>query len=104
MVHISHSIPYSYLDSVNFNEQLRIFCTCDKNCIDIATVFRIEVIDFKNSKFAQILYVDKTCFLRPGHISSLYSRFIMLKLFCYNRHTSLISVANINHTIIEINH
>ena len=31
-------------------------------------MFRIEVIyNFKNSKFAQILHVDKTCFLRPGH-------------------------------------
>ena len=55
-----------YLNSVNFNEQLRILCTFCK--ISINTVFTIEVIKFKHSKFGQILRVDKTCFLRPGHI------------------------------------
>ena len=27
-----------YLNSVNFNEQLRSFCTCDKICIDILSL------------------------------------------------------------------
>ena len=68
MVHIFLSLPYIYLiiNSVNFNEKLRIFCTFSK--ISINTVFTIEVIEFKHSKFGQILCVDKTCFLRPGHI------------------------------------
>ena len=56
-----------YLNSVNFNKQLRIFCTCDKIYINILCLEQ-KLFNFKNSKFAQILHVDKTCFLRPGHI------------------------------------
>ena len=55
-----------YLISVNFNEQLRIICTCDRICINILCL-EWKLFNFKNSKFAQILHVDKTCFLRPGH-------------------------------------
>ena len=55
-----------HLNSVNFNEQLRIFCTCDKMYINILCL-ELKLFNFKNSKFAQILHVDKTCFLRPGH-------------------------------------
>ena len=56
-----------HLNSVNFNEQLRIFCTYDKIYINILCL-ELKLFNFKNSKFAQILHVDKTCFLRPGHI------------------------------------
>ena len=56
-----------YLISINFNEQLRIFCTCDRICTNILCLEQ-KLFNFKNSKFAQILHVDKTCFLRPGHI------------------------------------
>ena len=53
-----------YFNSVSFNKQLRIFCTCVKICI----IMLLKLFNFKNSKFGQILRVDKTCFLRPGHI------------------------------------
>ena len=55
-----------YLNSVNFNKQLRIFFTCDKICSNILCLEK-KLFNSKNSKFAQILHVDKTCFLRPGH-------------------------------------
>ena len=58
-----------YFNSVSFNEQLRIFCTCVKICI-IMQSSQAKLFNFKNSKFGQILRVDKTCFLRPGHILS----------------------------------
>ena len=56
-----------YLNSVNFNKQLRIFCICDKICINILCLEQ-KLFNFKSSKFAQTSHVDKTCFLRPGHI------------------------------------
>ena len=59
-----------YFNSVSFNEQRRICCTCDKICI-IMLSSQFELFNFKNSKFGQISHVDKTCFLRPGHISSI---------------------------------
>ena len=31
-------------------------------------IFKFCKLYFKNSKFGQILHLDKTCFLRPGHI------------------------------------
>ena len=55
-----------YLNSVNFNKQLRIFFTSDKICNNILCLEK--KLYFKSSKFAQILHVDKTYFLRPGHI------------------------------------
>ena len=58
-----------YFNSVNFNEQLRIFYTYDKIFINTLSSQQ-ELLNFKNSKFAQILRVDKTCFLRPSHICS----------------------------------
>ena len=56
-----------YFNPVNFNKQLRNFCTYDEICINIPSSQQ-ELSSFKYSKFGQILCVDKTCFLRPGHI------------------------------------
>ena len=70
LIYIKYSYSYygAYLSFytlyLNFNEQLRIFCTRDKICINILW----KLFNFKNSKFAQISRVDKTCFLRPSHI------------------------------------
>ena len=57
-----------YFNSVNFNKQLRNCCTYDEICINILSSQQ-ELSSYKYSKFGQILRVDKTCFLRPGHIS-----------------------------------
>ena len=56
-----------FFNSVNFNKQLRNFCTYDEICINLLSSQQ-ELSSFKYSKFGQILRVDKTCFLRPGHI------------------------------------
>ena len=61
-----------YLNSVNFNKQLRIFFTCDKICNNVLCLEK-KLFNFKSSKFVQILHVDKTCFLMQarGHIYRL---------------------------------
>ena len=52
----------------------------DKICINTLSSQQ-ELLNFKNSKFAQILRVDKTCFLRPGHI--FYRAFIACSISAY---------------------
>ena len=42
-----------YLNSVNFNKQLRIFCTCDKICINILCLEQ-KLFNFKNSNLLKV--------------------------------------------------
>ena len=44
-------------------------------CINILCLEE-KLFNFKNLKFAQILHVDKTCFLRPGHISQSINSYV----------------------------
>ena len=56
-----------YLKSVNFIEFLMDFCIYD-NILGTVQIIDKKLVNFKLSKSGQILHVDKTCFLRPGHI------------------------------------
>ena len=56
----------SYPHSVSFIEFLRIFCIYDEICVGIV-YNKNELLNLKDRNLGQILSVDKTCFLRPGH-------------------------------------
>ena len=56
-----------YPESVNFIEFLMDFCIYD-DILDMIQITDKKSLHFKLSKSGQILRVDKTCFLRPGHI------------------------------------
>ena len=56
-----------YPNSVSFIEFLRILCIYDERCVKILFCHD-EILHFKDPNLGQILRVDKTCFLRPGHI------------------------------------
>ena len=53
-----------YLISASFIEFLRILCIHEEICAMILSC-QVEMLHFKSG---QNLRVDKTCFLRPGHI------------------------------------
>ena len=55
-----------YPNSVNFIEFLRILCIYDELCVKILFCHD-EILHFKDRNLGQILHVNKTCFLRPGH-------------------------------------
>ena len=55
-----------YPNSVSFIEFLRILCIYDELCVKILFC-QDEILHFKDRNLGQILRVDKTCFLRPGH-------------------------------------
>ena len=80
LIYIKYTCPYygiyllfcvCYLNSVRFIKFLRIFCMYDEICVKIVC-FQNELLHFEDWNFGQFLRVDKTCFLRPGHISSNY--------------------------------
>ena len=48
------------------------FCMHDKNCVIIRSTIK-KLLQFEHSKLGQILHVDKTCFLRPGHIINTFT-------------------------------
>ena len=56
-----------YPNSVSFIEFLRILCIYDELSVKILFCHD-EILYFKDQNLGQILRVDKTCFLRPGHI------------------------------------
>ena len=56
-----------YLISVSFIKFLRIFSTHDEICVMILCCY-VEIFHFKDLNVGPNLLVDKTCFLRPGHI------------------------------------
>ena len=56
-----------YPKSVYFIEFLMDFCIYDDILLMIHVINK-KLLHFKLSKSGQILHVDKTCFLRPGHI------------------------------------
>ena len=56
-----------YPNSVSFIEFLRILCMYDEICVKMLCS-QDEIWHFKDRNLGQILHVDKTCFLRPGHI------------------------------------
>ena len=56
-----------YPHSVSFIEFLRMLCIYDELCVKILFCHD-EILHFKDRNLGQILRVDKTCFLRPGHI------------------------------------
>ena len=56
-----------YPNSVSFIEILRIVCLYQEMCVKMLCC-QDEILHFKNQHLGQILRVDKTCFLRPGHI------------------------------------
>ena len=56
-----------YTKSVSCIEFLIDFCIYD-DFLDTLLVTSEKLLHFKLSKSGQILYVDKTCFPRPGHI------------------------------------
>ena len=58
-----------YPNSVSFIEFFRILCIYDELCLKILFCSD-EILHFKDRNLGQILRVDKTCFLRPGHIYS----------------------------------
>ena len=57
----------SYPISVSFIEFLRIVCIYDEISVGILCN-KNELLNLKDQNLGQILSVDKTCFLRPGHI------------------------------------
>ena len=57
----------SYLNAVSFIEFLKRFCIYDEICVGILCN-KNELQNLKDRNLGQILSVDKTCFLRPGHI------------------------------------
>ena len=59
-----------YPHSVSFIEFLRILCIYGELCVKILFCHD-EILHFKDRNLGQILHVDKTCFLRPGHIYSV---------------------------------
>ena len=65
MVHISFRVYYP--NSVSFIEFLRILCLYQEICVKMLYCYD-EILHFKDQNLGQILRVDKTCFLRPGHI------------------------------------
>ena len=46
------------------------FSMLDKSCVIIQSSYYQKLLQFERSELGQILSVDKTCFLRPGHICS----------------------------------
>ena len=58
-----------YPTSISIIDIFRIFCIYDKICVKIPCP-RNELLRLKDQNLDQILHVDKTCFLRPGHICS----------------------------------
>ena len=58
-----------YPASVNFIEFLMEFCIYD-DILDTIQISDKKLLHFKLSKSGHVLCVDKTCFLRSGHIFS----------------------------------
>ena len=56
-----------YPNSFNFIEFLMDWCIYD-DILDTIQIIDKKLLHVKLSKSGQILYVDKTCFPRPGHI------------------------------------
>ena len=55
-----------YPNSVRFIEFLGISCIYAEICVKMLYC-QDEILHFKDQNLGQILHVDKTCFLRPGH-------------------------------------
>ena len=55
-----------YLQSVSFIEFPIDFWIHDKTCVIMQNAIE-KLLQFQHSKLGQILHVNKTCFLRPGH-------------------------------------
>ena len=63
-----------YPNSISFIEFLRILCIYDELHVKILFCHD-EILHFKDRNVGQILHVDKTCFLRPGHIYAFLEYF-----------------------------
>ena len=70
-----------YSISVSCIAFLRNLCIYDEICAEMLCCHD-EILHLKDRNLGQILHVDKTCFLRPGHIYA-YSGFYLQGLnFC----------------------
>ena len=70
-----------YLISVSFIKFLRILYIYDEICVKMLCL-QDEILHFKDRNLGQILHVDKTCFLRPGHIFVLRNYIVFMISYC----------------------